>query len=287
MNSVWNLDVLYKGFEDEAYSRDMARFQSLVETFNTFAKNLPQCTDAKAALVEGLGMEEELHDLVGKMAGYANLRQAANTKDQEAGSKMGQILGIYSGLAGATAAFEQWASNLPNLMELTEQDETLKSYKFLISNLKESSRHLLPGMGEEIMAKMEISGSEAWGDLQSYVTSTVPVHYNGGVTNLSAIRNLAYDADPQVRKAAYEAEIACYKQIEAPVAFALNSIKLETLTDCQLRGHASPLDRTLKKAHMERATLEAMLEAMQEYMPHFRRYLRAKAKALGHEGGLP
>ena len=210
MNSVWNLDVLYKGFEDEAYSKDMARFQSLVETFNTFAKNLPQCTDAKAALVEGLVMEEELHDLVGKMAGYANLRQAANTKDQEAGSKMGQILGIYSGLAGATAAFEQWASNLPNLMELTEQDETLKSYKFLISNLKESSRHLLPGMGEEIMAKMEISGSEAWGDLQSYVTSTVPVHYNGGVTNLSAIRNLAYDADPQVRKAAYEAEIACY-----------------------------------------------------------------------------
>ncbi|MBO5049487.1 MAG: M3 family oligoendopeptidase [Oscillospiraceae bacterium] len=287
MNSVWNLDVLYKGFEDENYGKDMARFQSLVETFNTFAKNLSQCTDAKAALVEGLTMEEELHDLVGKMAGYANLRQAANTKDQEAGSKMGQILGIYSGLAGATAAFEKWASNLPDLMELVEQDETLKSYKFLISNLKENSRHLLPGMGEEIMAKMEISGSEAWSDLQSYVTSTVPVHYNGGVTNLSAIRNMAYDADPQVRKAAYEAEIACYKQIEAPVAFALNSIKLETLTDCQLRGHASPLDRTLEKAHMERATLEAMLEAMQEYMPHFRRYLRAKAKALGHEGGLP
>jgi len=287
MNSVWNLDVLYKGFEDENYGKDMARFQSLVETFNTFAKNLSQCTDAKAALVEGLTMEEELHDLVGKMAGYANLRQAANTKDQEAGSKMGQILGIYSGLAGATAAFEQWASNLPDLMELVEQDETLKSYKFLISNLKENSRHLLPGMGEEIMAKMEISGSEAWSDLQSYVTSTVPVHYNGGVTNLSAIRNMAYDADPQVRKAAYEAEIACYKQIEAPVAFALNSIKLETLTDCQLRGHTSPLDRTLEKAHMERATLEAMLEAMQEYMPHFRRYLRAKAKALGHEGGLP
>ena len=287
MNSVWNLDVLYKGFEDENYGKDMARFQSLVEKFNSFAKNLSQCTDAKAALVEGLTMEEELHDLVGKMAGYANLRQAANTKDQEAGSKMGQILGIYSGLAGATAAFEQWASNLPDLMELVEQDETLKSYKFLISNLKENSRHLLPGMGEEILAKMEISGSEAWSDLQSYVTSTVPVHYNGGVTNLSAIRNMAYDADPQVRKAAYEAEIACYKQIEAPVAFALNSIKLETLTDCQLRGHTSPLDRTLEKAHMERATLEAMLEAMQEYMPHFRRYLRAKAKALGHEGGLP
>ena len=106
-------------------------------------------------------------------------------------------------------------------------------------------------------------------------------------TNLSAIRNLAYDPDPQVRKDAYEAEIACYRQIEAPVAFALNSIKLETLTDCQLKGYESPLARTLKGAHLEQQTLDAMLGAMDEYLPKFWQYLKAKGKALGHENGLP
>lgn len=60
--------------------------------------------------------------------------------------------------------------------------------------------------------------------------------YNGGATNLSAIRNLAYDPDPAVRKAAYEAELACYDKIKDPVAFALNSIKLETIYAAQLPG---------------------------------------------------
>ena len=89
-------------------------------------------------------------------------------------------------------------------------------------------------------------------------------------TNLSSIRNLAYDADPQVRKDAYEAELACYERIADPVAYSLNSIKLETISDCQLRGYDSPLDRTLKQADMKRETLDAMFAAMDEYLPKFR-----------------
>ena len=38
---------------------------------------------------------------------------------------------------------------------------------------------------------------------------------------------------------------------------------------------------------MQRATLDAMLSAMEEYSPKFWQYLKAKAKALGHENGLP
>ena len=38
---------------------------------------------------------------------------------------------------------------------------------------------------------------------------------------------------------------------------------------------------------MTRQTLDAMLGAMDEYLPKFWQYLKAKAKALGHENGLP
>ena len=109
------------------------------------------------------------------------------------------------------------------------------------------------------------------------------VSSRGAVTNLSAIRNMAYDPDPQVRKDAYEAELACYGAIADPVAYALNSIKMETISDCALRGYAAPLDRTLQHADMKRETLDAMLGAIEEYLPKFRQYLKAKAAALGHE----
>ena len=286
MNEVWNLDPIYKGFDDPAFAADMEKARALVAEFAAFTGTL---TDAEPvqALRRGILLQEQITEVVSKLGQYASLRQSTNTKDAEAGSRMGQLMGILSGVAAPEAAFKSWASALENLMELIKQDEILCVYEFMFSNMADSARYLLPGKGEEIMARMGMSGGNAWSELQQYLTSTVAVEYNGGATNLSAIRNLAYDPDPAVRKAAYEAELACYDKIKDSVAYALNSIKLETISDCQLRGYESPLARTLKHSDMERATLDAMLGAMDEYLPKFWQYLKAKGKALGYEKGLP
>jgi len=286
MNEVWNLDPIYKGFEDPCFSADLNAAKEKLAQFSAFTQTLTSADPAQA-LRQGIAMEEELSELAGKLGLYASLRQSANTRDPEAASQLGRLMAVYSGMAGPEAAFKDWASKLPDLMVLVEADPFLLDYKFLFSKMKDSSQYLLPGMGEQIMARMELSGGSAWSDLQGYLTSTVPVEYNGSITNLSAIRNLAYDPDPAVRKAAYEAEIACYDRIKDSVAFALNSIKLETISDCQLRGYESPLARTLKHSDMKKETLDAMLSAMDEYLPKFWQYLKAKAKALGHKNGLP
>ena len=286
MNEIWNLDPIYKGFDDPVFDADMAALKEKVSQVNAFAAELPSMS-AKDGLTQGIALQEQFSMLVSKLANYASLRQAANTRDPEAGSRMGQVMQLYSGVAAPLAAWKDWASKLPDLQQIVVNDENLREYAFFFEKLAESSQYLLPGMGEEIMAKMGLSGGDAWSELQQYLTSTVPVSYQGGITNLSSIRNLAYDADAAVRKAAYEAEIACYDRIKDSVAYALNSIKLETISDCQLRGYASPLERTLKQSDMKKETLDAMLSAMDEYLPKFWQYLKAKGKALGHENGLP
>lgn len=285
MNEVWNLDPIYKGFDDPAFEQDLAKLDELSREFADFTRDLGG--DALETLRRGIDFEERITKVVERLAGYASLRQAANTKDPQATSQMGRIMALYSGLASPEAAFKDWASKLPNLMELVSEDEVLSDYRFLFENMADSARYLLPGMGEEIMARMELSGGNAWSDLQQYLTSTVEVDYRGQTTNLSAVRNLAYDPDPQVRQDAYKAELAAYDKIKDSVAFALNSIKLETITDCRLRGYESPLERTLKRSFLSRETLDAMLGAMDEYLPKFWQYLKVKGKALGHENGLP
>ncbi len=286
MNEVWNLDPIYKGFDDPAFAGDMEALRTCVADYNSFATTLPTLSSIEG-LRSGIAWEEKITDLAMKLAGYASLRQSTNTRDSEAGSRLGQIMQQLSATAAAQTTWKQWATALPDLMELVKADESLQDYTYLFENMQKDSTHLLGALGEEICAKLSLSGGSAWADLQGYLTSTVPVSYNGETTNLSAIRNMAYDADPAVRKAAYEAELACYDRIKDAVAFALNSIKLETISDCQLRGYASPLDRTLEHSRMQRATLEAMLGAMDEYLPKFWQYMKAKAKALGHENGLP
>lgn len=286
MNEVWDLDPIYHGFDDPAFEADLTALKQKAAEAAEFAQALPQLQPLEG-LRRGIALEEQTVQLVGKLGGYASLRQAADTRDPEAGSQMGRIMAVYSTLAGPDAAFQAWAAQLPDLEALIARDEGLKAYGYLFSVMAESSRYLLPGRGEEIAAKLGLSGGNAWSDMQQYLTSTVPVTYRGNVTNLSAVRNLAYDPDPQVRKDAFQAELACYDRIKDPVAFALNSIKLETISDCQLRGYVSPLERTLKHSHMKRETLDAMLSAMDAYLPLFWKYLRTKAKALGHPGGLP
>ena len=285
MNEVWNLEPIYKGFDDPAYQADLAAMKQLVADFTAFAEELPGLEPIEG-LRRGIEMQEKLADL-GSLGGYASLRSATNAKDPEPGSWMGQVMAVRSGMAAPMAAFNAWVVSLPNLMELVRGDEYLKDYEFYFSGKLESAQYQMGGEAEAVMAKLGMSGGSAWNKLHSYLTSTVPVNYRGQVTNLSSIRNLAYDADPQVRKDAFDAELACYEAIKEPVAHALNAIKLETISQCQLRGYESPLDRTLRNSDMKRETLDAMLGAMDEYLPKFWQYLKAKAKALGHENGLP
>ena len=286
MNEIWNLDPLYKGFDDPAFEADMTVLKERLDAMDALMAQLPSM-DALEGLRAGITTQEEVSHLLGKLVNFAMLRQSANSKDAEAGSNLGRVLAQYSRTAAPIAAFQNWAAKLPDLMDLVMADEKLRHYEFMFRNMQNNVRYLLPGQGEEIMARMQLTGSSAWSDLQGYLTSTVPVSYNGETTNLSTIRNLAHDADPAVRKAAYQAELLCYDRIKDAVAFALNSIKLETINDCQLRGYASPLERVLKQSYMKRETLDAMFSAIDEYLPKFWQYLKVKAKVLGHEGGLP
>ena len=45
------------------------------------------------------------------------------------------VMAVVSSLAAPQAAFKDWASKLPNLMELVTGDEMLKEYTFLFENI--------------------------------------------------------------------------------------------------------------------------------------------------------
>ena len=240
-----------------------------------------------AALRQGIDLLEEINTLGNSLAEFASLRQSADTGDSEAASALGQVLAVFSQTAGPNARFQAYAAALPELESILAQDEVLSQYQYLFRKIREDSRYLLSSQGEDILARLQLSGANAWSDLQAFLTSSVEVDYNGGVTNLSAIRNLAYSPEAQVRKDAYQAELKAYDQIKDAVAFALNSIKGEANTVSQLRHFDSVLDMTLFNSRMKRETLDAMMQAIEEALPKFHEYLRHKAKLLGYSNGLP
>ena len=283
---TWDLSILYNGFDTEEYKNDMTKMEKLVGEYSDLANEAKSLSPAEL-VTKYVKLNEALTELVEKLAIYASLRTSANTRDNEAASMLGRIMSITSATAAPTAIIEKAISEIEDLEAVVDSTPELAEFKYLVMNIKRDSKYLLSDKEENILSRLDISGASAWSDLHSNLTSGVSVDYNGEKITLSSVRNLAYSPDAEVRKAAYEAELACYDKIKDAVALALNSIKLQVLTECELRGYESPLDKSLYQSRMKRSTLEALLTAMREYLPAFHKYLRAKAKALGHEGALP
>lgn len=286
MYNTWSLDVLYRGIDDLKLASDMERFEKLISLLSEAVAALDK-ENAAVSLRRVIDVKEELTVLVRRLAGYFSLRRSADSADAEGASYQTKISGMIASTTKDNVMFEKFAGSLENLDSIIESDEVLSQYKFYFKEIKNDISHMMSDEAEALYAKMNISGGRAWGDLFSYLTSKVKVDYNGEVTSLSAIRGLADSEDPAVRKAAFEAELACYDKIKDSIAFALNSIKAQVNLTAELRGYEDPLAMTLEQSRMKKDTLDAMLEAMREAMPAFRKYLRHKAKLLGYENGLP
>ena len=286
MKGTWDLSILYTGFDDPEFQRDEACLDEAIEKLSALAER-SETAEPKDLLKEYIDVSEAIAEYANKLIIFCNLRYSANTKDDEAASRLGRLMGAYSRTAAPYARLSKTIASYGDLDSIIDESARLGEHRYLLTNIRRDNAYMLSDGEETVFAKMNISGANAWGDLQSALTSSVTVDYDGKAIPLSSARNLAYDKDPEVRKKAYEAELACYEKIKDSVAFALNSIKLQVLSECELRGYASPLDKALYGARMKRETLNALLSAMEEYMPVFHKYLRAKAKALGHEGGLP
>ncbi|MGN0426842.1 MAG: M3 family oligoendopeptidase [Agathobacter sp.] len=286
MNNEWNLDVLYKGLSDPSYEKDMnalkesnASIHALVEK----AKDLPEKDRAEQIL---LALEENCR-IFYRLGSYLSLRQSTNTEDGDIMAQNNRLMKIYADGAADFTACDHILGELSDVDTLAKESALIDEYKFLLKEKKKASAHLLSNDVEAMISAMDMTGGSAWSRLQSYLTSTVKVDYDGKQITLTEVRNLAYSPDAKTRKAAYDAEIAAYDKIADSLAFSLNNIKNQNIMLAAKRGYESPLAMTLEQSRMTRQTLDAMMEAVEEYLPVFRKYLRHKGELLGHKNGLP
>ena len=279
MSTEWSLKEIYPSFESEEFQRDFERFSNFREVFNglTLEDNLESIKAAIAAL-------EEFSVLSSRLGNYINLTLTANTTDETANKYRTLFGNAYAALNSAYTKVYKFIGSVET--DITA-DENLKDYEFYFAEAKQQYKHLLSDELEDVIAKFSISGGDGWEQLFEAMTSGVEGEFKGEKVTLSEIRNMAYDADAVVRKEAYETELKMYDTIKEPIAFALNNIKQQVLTETSLRGFESPLAQTLEASRMSRQTLDALLEAIREYLPQFRAYLKHKAALLGHENGLP
>jgi pepF/M3 family oligoendopeptidase len=145
---------------------------------------------------------------------------------------------------------------------------------------------------EGLYAELRSTGSSAWGQLHHVVTSqlSATVALPDGTSPalpMAAVRGLASHGDADVRRAAYDAELAAWPSVAPACAAAMNGVKGEANVVNRRRGWQSPLDASLFANSVSRPTFDAMHDAVTASLPDFRAWMRSKARLHGHDGALP
>ncbi|HET7010643.1 MAG TPA: M3 family oligoendopeptidase [Anaerolineales bacterium] len=290
----WDVSVVYSSLESADFQRGfqatLARIDELIRLADTLGVPGPgvrgPVDDPRGALEKILVAQNATLEDVSTLEAYIYAFVSTDTRNDMAQARLSELQQARVKLNMLTVRLTAWIGGL-DIEAMIGPSKTIADHAYLLRRAKTRAQHLMPADLEGLAAELSLTGSTAWEKLHSTFTSQlmVPLEIDGRVEQMamSAVRNFRQDPDPALRRRAYEAEIAAWHKAEVPLAAAMNSIKGEVLALARRRGWSSPLDAALFDHGIDRSILEAMQSAAVDSFPDFRRYLQAKARALGKD----
>jgi oligoendopeptidase F len=290
----WDMTVIYPSLASPEFDQGFARFAQqvaeLVQLFDAHsiqAQAAQELTDATVQTFETVTARlNEVLEATTTLGAYLSCFVTTNTQDTLAQARYSEFQQQAVKLSLLGTRYAAWIGSL-NVAALLKRSRLALDHAYMLVKASEQARHLMSPAEEDLAAELELSSGSGWEKLHSDITSQllVPIelHNEHQELPMSVVRNFAYDPDREVRRVAYEAELAGWKKAAVPLAAAMNGIKGQVNTLSHRRGWEKPLDASLFDANIDRETLEAMLTAARESFVDFRRYLHAKARVLGLE----
>ncbi|MDD4076338.1 MAG: hypothetical protein PHC80_09585, partial [Eubacteriales bacterium] len=242
METTWDLGVFYQGFDDPAFIADVEKLGTMSGEGLAILK---QDKDTASILAEMIAHGEDYSNTILRADSFCQLTMAADAENQQAFQSLERVSQLMVDYKVFISACTRFVGTVENLESLIESNPALKKNGFALLEMKQEAQHMLPEDLERWMLRMSLSGGDSFSKLRDQLIGTHTVDMDGEPHPLPAVRGMAFDPDPAVRKKAYEAEIASYKKIALPMAFCLGGIKGEALTMCEARKYPDILTQQL------------------------------------------
>ncbi|ADH64496.1 oligoendopeptidase, pepF/M3 family [Allomeiothermus silvanus DSM 9946] len=278
----WDLSPLFSGLDTPDFQAAWDDLQHGIRALETLMHRhevgqRPARSSDETAFQEIIAALNGIYEAQTPIGAYLYALTSTNATLEAAQVKLSEYEGLLLQLERLRPRLTVWLAALePEMVEAGE-------YKILIEEAKVEAQHMMSEAEEILAAELSLSGGAAWAKLHGNLTSLITASVNGEELPMSSVRLLAMNPDRAVRKAAYTAELAAWEANEVALAAALNGWKGERSTLNRKRGWADDLEPTLQQNRITRQVLSAMQAAITESLPTWRRYFRAKAKALSQE----
>jgi len=218
---------------------------------------------------------------------YAYSAYSVDTTSEAAIAALNQVTEAGVPMASEAVEFRNALADLgPDLDALIADHPTLQAYGAVLRDERDLQARQLTAAEETLAADLSRSGADAWSRLQETISAGLDEPWqdeDGREVRKTVVelRAMAFHRDRAIRRRAWEQELAAWQRVETPLAFSINGVKGATHTLNSRRGWESTMDRSLRQNRLSRPALDALIATMRESLPTFRRYLSAKARALG------
>jgi oligoendopeptidase F len=276
----------------ESVGADVARLEALFESHGIRAiEPRPATIDDAAAATEVIISVNAVSDALKTLRAVVYATVSTDSRHERAQALLSELGVLGARITPLMARLADWVHAL-GVDDLAVHSDQVREHTGPLRRYARRAAHQMSEGEEGLYAELATTGSSAWGRLQSDITSQLTARVempDGHVDELPmpAVRGLANSGDPQVRRAAYDAEMRAWPTVATAVAAAMNAIKGEANVVNRRRQWASPLDASLFANSVSRETFDAMHAAVVAALPDFRRWMKAKARLHQHDGGLP
>ncbi len=292
----WDMSNIYPDLTSEAFqkafSEGIAAVDALAERYDALGIMLretplpvnTETVDTYEKALEGYNtLRSRLHTLYAYVVGFV----AVDSRNDEAQARMSELQPQFARTRQLMTRLTAWIGSVEDVEALIAASPAAETHAYALRKAHLQAQHLMSPPEESLAADLNLTGSTAWARLYNNFSSQISVEMEREgerqTLPITAVRNLAFEEDRDLRRRAYEAELAAWEHNAVPLAAALNGIKGEMLTLNERRGWESPLNVALFQNNIDLETLEVMMSTARDYLPELRRYLRAKARALGVE----
>lgn len=269
----WDLTRIYPSPDSKEFKDDLDKLKSMLEAA------VAELKAGNYSIEKLVADSNEISDLAETLGSYCYTSYSVNTTDKVAVNAMNKVdeLGM----------LESTYNTLSNDFVAKHKEESDKyaqdhpDYAYILSEIEEDAKHMMSPEMEELASDLMRSGSDSYERLQEAVSSSACQEINGEKKTVIELRALATNADRNIRKQAYEAELKVWKEHEIAFAYALNGIKGTCLSLEKRRNWESPVSRSCAGARINEKILNALISTLEKNLPMFRSYFKTKAKLLG------
>ncbi len=298
MNSLtlplWDMTPIFLSLESSEFQREfdaaLAQIDALETQFDRIGVRKRENSTVDTAFVADfeaiIGNLNHLADKLETLGSYIGCFVTTDAQNDRAKAFESQLETQSVVLGQLQPRLIAWIGS-SDIETLLQNSEIARNHEFWIRRAALLEKHQMSESEENLAASLSPMGLGGWaklhGQISALLTAKVEVEGQEKTLPMSAIRALASDSNRETRRAAFESEITAWKTVAPTMAAALNGIKGFQRETRARRGFADDVAPTLIGNSIDAATLGAMQSACIAAFPDFRRYMKAKARALGVE----